>query len=112
MSEPATPRASRLAIAALALGILSLLLQVAGIIWSSTVPGEAGLSRIWIASFPTALIAVAGTVTGIVALARRARPRWMGVVGLVFSAIPLLYSLLILAAVLAFLVQSTYWYSY
>ncbi|WP_130351971.1 hypothetical protein [Agromyces ramosus] len=108
MSEPATPRASRLAIAALALGILSLLLQVAGIIWSSEAPsGEAGLSRIWIASFPTALIGVAGTVTGIVALARRARPRWMGVVGLVFSAIPLLYSLLQLAALLAFLVQPT-----
>lgn len=108
MSELATLRASKLAIAALALGALSLLVQVVGIAWASTMPGEAGLSAIWIASFPTAAIAVAGTVTGIVALARRARPRWMGIVGLVSSAIPLLYSLLNLAILVALVAGWTF----
>jgi hypothetical protein len=87
---------SRLAIAALVLGVLSALLVIVGLIWASVTEGEAVFAPMFFTAVPTAIVGLAGVVVAIVALARRAWPRWFGAVGLVLSAIPLTIAVVVL----------------
>lgn len=94
MSAPAPP--SRLAITAFVLGVLSALMVIIGAIWASAAEGEAILVPMVFIAVPTAIVGLAGVVVAIVALVHRARPRWIDVVGLVLSAIPLTIAVVVL----------------
>lgn len=94
MPTSATP--SRLAIAALVLGVLSALMVVVGLIWAAVAEGEAIFAPMLFTAVPTAIVGLAGVVVAIVALVNRARPRWIGVVGLVLSAITLTITVVVL----------------
>lgn len=78
---------SRLAIAALVLGVLSALVVTVGLIWASRSEAEAVFAPMFFTPVPAAIVGLAGVVVGIVALARHAWPRWISAVGLVLSAI-------------------------
>jgi hypothetical protein len=94
MSTPAP--LSRLAIAALVLGVLSALMVIVGLIWASVTEGLAILVPMFFTAVPTAIVGLAGVVVAIVALVHRSRPRWIGVVGLVLGAIPLTVAVVVL----------------
>ncbi len=97
-----TRSASPLASVALALGVAAVVTLVGGVIWASTVEGEAGLAALYALAWSTAIVSLIGTVVGAVAVYRRAQPRWRAVVGISLSALPLLLALTVLGAFLDF----------
>lgn len=104
---------SRLAIAALALGVLTALVMIVGVISASFEEGEAVFAPLFFTAVPTAIVGLAGVVVSIVALARRARPRWFGAVGLVLSAIPLTIAVVVLIQfMLLFAWMNTHTYAF
>jgi hypothetical protein len=75
----------------LAIGILS-----GGILCALMISGEARLPGTFLVGVACAIVAIPATAIAVVALARRARPTWMGAVGLVLSVAPLIWGLPIL----------------
>jgi len=91
-------RPSRLAFTALALGALAMLIAVAGFLWTATVDGEASFGPIFIVGCVLAVFGLGGLVIAIVGIVRHAHPRWMNVVGLLLSAMPLAFGVYVLVA--------------
>lgn len=98
---------------ALVLGALSALMVVSGLVWASVTEGEAIFAPLLFVAVPTAIVGLAGVVVAVVALTLRARPRWIGVVGLVLSAIPLTIAVVVLIQLISiFAWAHTYRFDY
>lgn len=102
MSPRSTEPPAFLAVAAGASGLLALVLLVGGLIWMGiAAPGEAVFAVIPTAGAVFSAVGAIAMGAAILALMKRATPRWMAVTGLLASAIPLLYGLCCLGFVLS-----------
>ena len=109
MTRLSAPPRSALPGVSLLLGGLSILVVVIAVLWLSTFYAEAVFGPMGVAGAVIVLVSGAGIWVAAVALRRRARPRWMPVVGLVASILALLpglYFAVGLVAVMMYLATS------
>jgi hypothetical protein len=104
MTRVPAPPASRLPAASLVLGGTSSLFVVVAIFWLGTFYAEAVFLPMGIVAAVIVLVSAAGVWVATAALLRRARPRWMSIVGLIASVLPLLVGLYLAVGLVALMI--------